>query len=297
MVEETPSRMPVGAYRILNDGDDEEAAMQMISPVLLSKSNNNITFDDDSRFRNRSQPITDDDDDSEYIHFTFSQESELNGLNFLNLVTLTLQLIVTYGIGIWGLDGYVLTFWDVNKNYETLVTPADWMYWSWIPILVFESVFSIAQVLPSFRSRTILQDGTGYFFFYACLLQTAYTMCFSFHVFIASFILAVATCLTLSSLLLRQHYSQLRRSKTEYWIFRLPFLLHLGWMVVMVVVNASMMCRNIHSSSIATQLTVDVVGLSILLPLAIILLWFSSVKDFVIPFIIMCYYVRIVVCS
>lgn len=296
MVEETPSRMSVGAYRILNDDEEME-----ISPVMLRASDtNNVTIDGDEYspnicFRNRSslQAIDDDDDDSAYMHFTFSQEpSELNGLNYLNFVTLCLHLFVSCGIGMWGLDGLMNTHLQVMEKYETLVTPAEWASWIWIPILFFETLFALAQLFPSFRSRPILQESTGYFFFYTCLLQAAWTISFSFHVFIASFILAVATLVSCASLLIRQHYSRITRSRSEYWLFRSPFFLLCGWMLVMVVVNASMLCRS-ETSSISTQLTIALVGLSVLLPLATTLLWFSSVTDFCIPSIIIYYYVRV----
>lgn len=293
MVEETPSRMSVGAYRILNDDDEYD-----LSPVVL-RDENNVTIDDDySRkisFRNRHASTLDAiDDDSDYMHFTFSREpTELNGLNYLNFVTLIVHLVVSCGIGLWGgLDDIMATHWKVAKQYETLVTPAEWSYYIWIPILVFETVFGIAQLLPSFRSRPIIQDGTGYFFFYTCLLQTAYTIVYSFHVFIASFILAVATFLSLASLLLRQYSCQIQKSKTEYWLFRFPFFLHCGWMAIMIMVNASMLCHS-ETSSTSTQLAIDVVALALLLPLATILPWFSAETDFCIPSIIIYSYVSV----
>jgi len=294
MVEETPSRMSAGAYRILNDDGEYD-----LSPVLL-RDENNVTIDDDySRkisFRNRHSSTLQaiDDDDSDYMHFTFSQEpAELNGLNYLNFVTLIIHLCVSCGIGLWkGLDGIMVTQWLVTKKYETLVTPAEWCYYIWIPILFFETVFGIAQLLPSFRSRPVIQDGTGYFFFYTCILQTAYTVVFSFHIFIASFILVVATFLSLASLLLRQYYSQVQKSRIEYWLFRFPFFIHCGWMAIMVAVNASMLCRS-ETSSISTQLAVDVVALALLLPLATILLWFFAATDFCIPSVIIYSYVSV----
>lgn len=289
--------MSVGAYRILNDDDER----MEISPVMLSRDATNITIDDDySRHYNRSSLHAmndDDDDDSDYIQFTFSQEpAELTGLNYLNFVTLLMHLFVSCGIGVWGLDGIMATQRQVTDKYETLVTPAEWAYWIWVPILVFETVFGIAQLLPSFRSRPILQHGTGYFFFYTCLLQTAWTISYSFHVFIASFLLALATFLSLTSLLLRQYYlyAQRNKSKTEYWLFRLPFFLHCGWMSIIVIVTASMLCRNVVSNvPIYTQLSVDLVGLSLLLPLATFLLWFSTTTDFLIPSIIIYAYVSL----
>ena len=193
MAEETPSRMAV--YRIL--GDDDEAAMDL-TPIVL-RDENNITIDEDySRrmsFRNRHSSTLqaiEDDDDSHYMHFTFSQEpAELNGLNYLNLLVMMIHLFVSCGIQMLGLDGIMATHMQVSTKYETLITPAEWSQYIWAPILAAETVFSLAQLLPSFRSRPIIQDATGFFFFYVCLLQTAWVIVFSFHLFIPSFILVV----------------------------------------------------------------------------------------------------------
>lgn len=291
MVEETPSRMSVGAYRILNDEDEE----MDLSPVLL-RDENNITIDDDYSRRvlvgnQHLSTLQNIDDDSDYMHFTFSQQNtDMTGLNYLNIVTLMIHLFVSCGIGIWGLNGNMATHVQITQEYETLVTPAKWAYYIWIPILFFETVFGVAQCLPAFRSRPIIQDGTGYFFFYTSLLQTAYTLSFAFHIFIASFLLAVATFLSLAWLLVRQFYSQIQKSRVEYWLFRFPFFLHCGWMAVMVAVNASMLCRN-ETSSISTQLAIDMVALAVQLPLATFLLWFYAATDFLIPSIIIYSYV------
>ena len=268
-----------------------------LSPVVL-RDENNVTIDDDySRkiaFRNRHQSLQAImDDDGDYMHFEFANEpAELNGLNFLNAMTMMLHVFVSLGIGMWGLDGLMSTHWQVTQDYETLVTPAKWTYYVWIPILVFETVFTIAQLLPSFRSRPMIQDGTGYGFFYVCLLQTAWVLCFSFQQFIASFILVVLAFFALTSLLIRQHFCQTQRQKSVYWLFRFPFFLHCGWMAVMVVVNFSMLIRN-ETSNIGTQLATDVVGLAVLLPLATFLLWsgIHLATDFCIPSVIIWCYV------
>jgi hypothetical protein len=293
MAEETPSRMTV--YRIL---DDDEVAMDL-TPIVLRDENNITTDEDYSRrmsFRNRHSSTLqaiEHDDDSHYMHFTFSQEpAELNGLNYLNLLVMMIHLFVSCGIQMLGLDGIMATHMQVSKKYETLITPAEWSQYIWAPILAAETVFSLAQLLPSFRSRPIIQDATGFFFFYSCLLQTSWVIVYSFHLFIPSFILVVATFVSLTLLLLRQHFAHTPKSKAEYWLFRFPFFLHCGWMAIMVAVNASMLCRS-ETSSVSTQLSIDVVALALLLPLATFLLWVHAATDYCIPSVIIYSYIGI----
>lgn len=90
---------------------------------------------------------------------SFSQRrpSDLNGLNYLNVVTYAAHLFVSYGVGIWGLNHVLETRWEIITKYETLVTPAHWAYYLWAPIVIMEGFFSLAQLLPNFRSRSLIQ--------------------------------------------------------------------------------------------------------------------------------------------
>jgi hypothetical protein len=288
MVEETPSRMTVG-YRILSD--------ENLSPVHVLRDENDITIDDDySRkisFHNPSLYTA--EHDSSYFDLNLSLEPTiLNGLNYLNVASYLAHLFVSYGIGVWGLGGILPTRWEISQEYETLITPARWAYYLWTPILVFQAFFALAQLLRDFRARPIVQDGTGYFFFYTCLIQTAWTLFFSFRLFIPSFICVVAAFVSLASLLVSQHCSQVRgqHSWVEYWLFRFPFFLHCGWMAVMVVVHFSLLCRH-ETSSIGTQIAADMIAIAVLLPVATFLLWSGEhlAIDFCIPSVIIWSYV------
>ncbi len=90
---------------------------------------------------------------------SFSQRrpSHLNGLNYLNVVTYAAHLFVSYGIGIWGLNHILETRWEIIMKYETLVTPAHWAYYLWAPIVIMEGFFSLAQLLPHYRARSLIQ--------------------------------------------------------------------------------------------------------------------------------------------
>jgi len=177
------------------------------------------------------------------------EPARLNGLNFLNVVAYFTHVFVSYGIGVWGLGGILPTRTKIISEFETLVSPAGWAYYIWAPILGFEAIFAMAQLFPHYRARPIIQQGTGYFFFYTCIIQIAWTLFFSFKIFILSFVAVVAAFLSLASLLASQHYSQLRGRKSlmEYWLFKFPFYLHCGWLIVCGVVQFSMFFRQFTS--------------------------------------------------
>jgi hypothetical protein len=225
--------------------------------------------------------------------------AELNGLNLLNVVTYAAHLFVSWGIGVRGLGGALPTRWQLTARYETLVTPAEWAYYLWAPILILEGVFTVAQLFPYYRARPIIQAGTRFFFFYTFLIQTAWTLFFSFGLFPLSFIAAVGALASLLALLesQNQHCSTqsgrgLGSGLVEYLLFRFPFYMHAGWMVLMTVDHFSLLFRR-YSADTGLQLSIDIVSLGVMLQVATFYLSRSSWTDFVIPVVIAWSYIGI----
>ncbi|KAG7346051.1 hypothetical protein IV203_005119 [Nitzschia inconspicua] len=223
----------------------------------------------------------------------------LNGLNYLNVITYGLNVFVSYGIGYAGLFGILPTRWDISKQFETLVTPAEWAYYLWVPILIFECIFAVCQLLPKFRQRPIIQEGTGLFFFYICIIQTAWTLFFAFRLFVLAFVAVVAALLCLASLLASQQLmrgnggSSRKSNLLEYWLFRFPFYIHAGWLIMCSVVQWSILFRY-YTSNVGVQLAADIVALGVMLPPSTFFLTGQpSGPDFVIPLVIVWSYISI----
>ena len=217
--------------------------------------------------------------------------AEISGLNYLNALTYTIHVVVWWGVAVYGLGGHVPTHWEETQKYETLVTPATFSGdYLWIPILVCEAVFSVTQLFPYYRARPVV-TGLRYRFFYTVLLQIAYTFLYSFGIFYGSFVVAICALLSLLSLLAAQEHHarpESRESATEYCLFRLPFFLHTGWMVLMTVDHCSLLVRR-YSDNASLQLAGDIISLGLLLAAAVVAL--SYVSDFVIPSVILWVYV------
>jgi len=215
------------------------------------------------------------------------EPSPLNDINYLNAVTYAAHLFVSWGIGIWGLNGILDTRWKITQEFETLVTPALWAYYLWAPILILEGMFAIAQLLPHYRNQPIIQE-TGYLFFYCFVLQTAWTFFFSFQLFTASFIAVVLTLISLVSLLLTQIHtisSDEKRSWPEYILFRFPFYLHTGWMVLMATDHFALLFRAFGTSA-HMQAAIDILSLALLLAVGVACLIRPPYNDFVIPSVV-----------
>ena len=241
----------------------------------------------------RLQDEQDEHDDDLTPFLLSTHTTRINGLNLLNVAAYLMHLIVSYGVGVWGLDGLVDTRVEIAQEYETLVTPSPWAYYIWIPILMTETVFVTAQLFPEFRSTPIIQQGTSFFFFYTCLLQTGWTLFFAFKLFIFSFVCVVLVVISLASLLTSQHWAQIRGRKSfeEFWLFRFPFCLHFAWMVVMACNDFAILIRYEFKHDIDTQLASDIVAMGILLPVACFFMLRTEGPNFIIPGVILWSYV------
>lgn len=250
----------------------------------------------------------------------------LNGLNLLNVVTYFAHLFVSWGIGTMGLWGWVDTRWQISMEYETLITPALWNYnCMWYPILSLEGVFSLAQLLPYFRARPIVQEGTGFSFFYTFCSHTLWTIFMALHLFTLSFVTCVAALMSLIVLIQSQQQTiqstanaaailtsaaaasssrpttislTSQRRYWEYILFQLPFTWHLGWMFVVTSHHFSLLFRS-YDCPVPWQLAIDAICLAWLLPVALYFLQQrrptcgSWQPDFAIPMVILVSYIGI----
>jgi hypothetical protein len=302
MTAESPSTFSADYFPLGRDGEP----VDILSPVpfrdeagLHNDISERIYFDEetfDTREENISVPLLNNTllnyssgSRSRSRRYNNTGQLKLSGLNYLNALTYVAHLFVSWGIGVWGLDGILDTRWEISTRYETLVTPALWAYYLWAPILILEGFFAVAQLIPHYRARPIIQAGTGYYFFYTFLIQTVWTLCFSFQSFICSFIAVLGALLSLGSLLASQKSALMgeRQSLLEYCLFCFPFYLHTGWMVLMSVDQLSLLSRAL-GASIGLQLATDIAALGIMLAVAALCCLASpSWQDFVIPLVIL----------
>jgi hypothetical protein len=303
-------------YFLLDENGNEQAddgTQEILSPIFPRISGDpSSNYDDNDEVLvedQQEQPLLTSnysgDDPSGLLHSHHRRShrrrrarasEELSGRNILNALTYGIHLACWWGVAVWGLDGIVPTHWEETQRYETLITPATWnAHYLWIPILLTEAAFSIAQLFPHYRARPVV-TGIGYRFFYTVLLQIAFTFLYSFGIFIGSFITAVLTLLALLSLLSaqRHHIANRRRhnSITEYALFQFPFLLHAGWMILVTVEHYSLLFRRYSSHRPSLQLASDMVALGALLAVGAFCLSYHVVSDFVIPTVILWSYVR-----
>lgn len=279
--------------------DDEEEALTLPS----AQPHDSLVLTNPARRRRHLRPRL----RSSFSERAVRTTSELSGLNYLNLTAYGAHVFVWYGVAVAGLLGAATTRWSRTEYYQTLVTPTNWAAnYLWIPILLTQGAFAAAQLLPPYRTRPVVTSGIGYYFFYVVLLQIAYTFLYSFGLFYFSFAAVVATAVALLSLLVSQHHQHHHHGNSsaaaadggtggaiaEYVLFRLPFFLHAGWVVLQTADHFALLFRRYCPENAALQLAVDVVALAVLLPVAVTAL--AQAHDFVIPTVILWSYVSIV---
>jgi len=217
------------------------------------------------------------------------RESFLNRLNYFNFVCLIGKCMVVCLVGLWRLNGNLANILGVWVEQQTLISPTRWSLLIWPVTLVLEIFFALLQLTPSFRARPIVQEGTSYFFGYSCISQIGWMLFFSLGMFLTSLIFILITLGSLISLKISQDFvlsmyrsngglshghnelvvrSELLRNRGfEYWLLRFPFLLHLGWTIVIASETLVVFVIKCGSNTIV-ELTMSFLILSIWLLVA-----------------------------
>jgi len=296
------SSSPASRYLVvMNDQQcprQQQTTMMLNEPLLRGSSHHH---DDEESRRNLRLPFV-------RLRRPPSQPSPiLSGINILNLTTFAAVLVVSI---LWG-SGLVETImhnhgypwlpspWTVTQTggYETLLLTPDWAgQYIWIPVIVFEGLFSLVQLLPTVRNRPEVGSGVGYCWFYIGMLHILSIIFFCLRWIIpAWFALAInGVFLLLLQYQLREINSLVKITEWEYWVFQFPFDLHLGWLLPLLASRGSMIFRCYGRHNVGLQLAADIVCLALLLPCAgACLTRGQGPPDWVVPILILWAYIGV----
>ena len=181
--------------------------------------------------------------------------SSLKFLRWVNLISYTVNVAVTYGVGMIGFGGVfgveLATNADVSSKYQTLVTPVGWSFaviWS----LIFASqAFWVGRqfLLPAGGDSTgeKAAKAVGYRYVTTVICQGAWTVNFGLEAIIIAFLIILIIWINL--LCVVQNLDTLSYSRQDsiptkmknYALDRLPFHLHLGWITAAAVLNTNVL--------------------------------------------------------
>jgi len=176
----------------------------------------------------------------------------------------------------------------------------------WIVIFAFELLFVIYQLLHAYKNLPIVEHTIGYWFLLVNCCQLGWVISYSFDViWLASLvmILNIGFLTVLNSALYNRDYidapikegtnpedravvpEQLKDMNIvmEYITFRMPFQMHLGWAVFILVVNINEICAQYELTVQGIVALVSIVALWIF---GICVLFIPRYPLFIVPVMI-----------
>lgn len=159
--------------------------------------------------------------------------ARLNRYNYLNLIGFVINALITFGASsVLGFPNQT----DLSLKYQTIITPDGFTFVIWALIFLSEGIFAILQMLPSCRSFDIVQDGVSYWFFLACLAQSAWVLAFGYELLILALAFMGLILISLFRIIVLQSRISPSGGK-QFWAFRFPFSLHCGWIFTAFALN------------------------------------------------------------
>lgn len=169
---------------------------------------------------------------------------KLTTINYVNVISYFSNFLVVFGSTWAGLpDNGTL-----SAKYQTLVTPAGYAFSIWGIIFTAELIWTIVQLLPSYRSNDLVVRGVGYNFALACLAQCSWTIFFGLEKITLSLIAMVCILIPLALILLEISRTS-SATYAEYWLLKFPFLIHAAWIMAATLVNVNVIVVAFKASS------------------------------------------------
>merc|ERR1712176_1125466 len=170
-------------------------------------------------------------------------------------------------------------------EYQTIITPSGTAFSIWSLIYLSQGVFSVVQLLPSFRSAPLVQQGVKYWFIAANIFQSAWTFAFGYDSLYMALVLILLVGISLIALLISQYYvASHNKSILNYWLLQFPFEIHCGWIIAASCLNFNVIIVPEGYDKVV-QTATGIVTLATLLSVATFVLFSPKKPNFVIPFV------------
>jgi len=187
--------------------------------------------------------------------------------NVITVIAFIANTVVTY-LSQTGIFGYTNS--ELSRKYQTLVTPIGYAFAIWGPIFILEGAFTVAQCVPRLHASPDVR-GVGFWFAGVCVAQVGWTLAFSNDVVWLSLLLMLCIWVLLASTLY-SHLCAVDKEPPAAWrfaLFRLPFLLHFGWITAASFVNINVVLVAYGGGKHTLLLGAAIVSLALLLLLGV----------------------------
>lgn len=161
---------------------------------------------------------------------------------------------------------------ELSEKYQTIITPKGTAFSIWAIIFLFQGIFTIIQMMPSFRSRPLVQDGVSFWYMITCYTQIGWTFAFAFEVNELALVFMFLIWISLMALIISQYYVELdsetskcfsMKGLVEFWLLKFPFCIHGGWITAASALNVCVIAVD-YQASAATQLAIGIICLAVL---------------------------------
>jgi len=188
---------------------------------------------------------------------------KLQTLNYVNVLAYLSNFLVVFGADKFGLPDNA----TLSDKYQTLITPAPYAFAIWGIIFTAELVWTIFQVLPSYRSNELVVKSVGYNFALASFAQCAWTILFGLEKIGLSLIAMVSILVPLLATLKNTSQKTTKTTK-DYWLLKFPFEIHASWIMAATLLNVNVLSVA-HETSSTIQTTIGWASLVILFSVGI----------------------------
>lgn len=178
--------------------------------------------------------------------------SELRGLKWINLFAYTLNVLVTYGIGVAGLFG-MPTNAELSAKYQTIVTPVGWAFAIWGIIFMAQGLWVAQQFYWRLSERYVEAIvAVKYNYLFVVLAQASWTLTFSNELIAVSTVMMALILWNLSVIVLslsrlgKDEPRSMLAAFASYFLLEFPFAVHFGWILAATVVNVNVFLVSQH---------------------------------------------------
>lgn len=174
----------------------------------------------------------------------------LNRFNYLNVLATCIVGLHTINVDLGPDYDFFNRFnmGEFSRRYnEGSMTPAEPFFFIFNIVALLLFVFTVVQLLPRYRSSSMVQDGIGYWYFISILAQVlAHTFSVddvgrNFFQGVISTIFFGIMCGSTWKILNNQANAIEENPSEEFWILRFPFGLQAGWSVALVIMSANVL--------------------------------------------------------
>lgn len=205
-------------------------------------------------------------------------QPQIQTVNIANAVAYVINCAVTYGTML------LPQFTDqatVSAKYQTLVTPAPYAFGIWGIIFTAELVWTVFQLLPSYRANVVVTHGVSYYFVVASIAQAVWIFFFSKEMMIPSLVAMLVILGSLFAIILNVTKLSCINIK-DILLLKVPFQVHFAWILAATAINVSVVLVDQNKSADLQFYT----ACASLVVLAVVAFWGSFERIYAIPVVI-----------